>query len=171
MNRGKLLPTFCRYSSLPPPNEKPRPARRQSAVRRNRPAGLWTSRSGRVTLQAGGRGEDRGLKGRSPAPAGRAVRTPALARLPCRTLDPACLASWGIVAEDEPRTQAREGFGIPGVYLVGGGDVPSARTGCVGLPDGLPGLSRPRAQPAVVVNPAKLCSGRLTFKWAASDYG
>src|SRR5262249_62120511 len=82
----------------------------------------------------------------------------------------ACLASWGIVAEDEPRTKEREGFGILGVYLVGGGDVPSARTGCVGLPDGLHGLCRPRAQPAVVVNPAKLRSGRLTFKWAVSEY-
>src|SRR5215831_14913535 len=67
----------------------------------------------------------------------------------------ACLASWGVVAEDEPRTPEREGFGILGVYLVGSGDVPSARTGCVGLPDGLHGRSRRRACLAIAVDPAK----------------
>src|SRR6516225_9568628 len=82
----------------------------------------------------------------------------------------ACLASWGIVAENKPRPQEREGFGILGMYLVGSRDVPSARAGCVGLPDCLHGLSRPRAQPAVVVNLAKFPSGSLTFKWAGRDY-
>ena len=45
--------------------------------------------------------------------------------------------------------------GIPGAYLVGSGDVPSVRSGCVGFPDGLHGRSRRRARPAIVVNHAK----------------
>jgi hypothetical protein len=56
------------------------------------------------------------------------------------------------------------------VYTVGGGEVPSARSVCLGLPDGLHDLSRLGGQPAVAVNPAKIRSGRVTFKWALSDY-
>src|SRR5215469_1068569 len=83
----------------------------------------------------------------------------------CRTDEQrsgACLASWGIVAENEPRTQKREGFGILGVYLVGGRDVPSARSGSLGFPDGLHGRSRRRAHHAVVVAPVKDRSCCLT---------
>ena len=42
-----------------------------------------------------------------------------------------------------------------GTYLVGGGDVPSARSGSLGFPDGLHGRSCPRAHHAVVVDPTK----------------
>jgi hypothetical protein len=74
------------------------------------------------------------------------------------------------VTENESWSQERAGFRVSSVHLVGGGDVPSTGSGRVGVPDILHGRSCRRAQPAVVVNPAKFLSGRLTFKWAVSDY-
>src|SRR5215471_18058760 len=73
-----------------------------------------------------------------------------------------CLASRGAVAENESWSQESGGFGIPGSYLVGSGDVPSARSVCVGFPDGLHGRSRRRARPAVAVNHVEYRSCRLT---------
>jgi|SRR5579884_1512951 len=49
-------------------------------------------------------------------------------------------------------------------------DVPSARAGCVGLPDRMHGRSRPRVCPAVVVDQAIYRSCSLTAKRAVSDY-
>jgi hypothetical protein len=48
-----------------------------------------------------------------------------------------------------------EGFGILGVYLVGGGDVPPATSECVGFLDGLHGRSRRRAHHAIAVVSAR----------------
>ena len=61
----------------------------------------------------------------------------------------------GAVAENESWSQERAGCRILGVYLVGGGDVPTAGPGCMGLPDGLHGRSRRRARHAVAVDAAK----------------
>ena len=74
------------------------------------------------------------------------------------------------MAENEPRTQERGGFGILGVYLVGGGDTPTARSRCVGFSDGLYGRSRRRARPAIVVNHVEYRSCRLTGEWSMNDY-
>src|SRR5262249_18308938 len=82
----------------------------------------------------------------------------------------ACLASWGAVAENEAWSQEPGGFGILGVYLVGGGDTPTARSRCVGFSDGLYGRSRRRARPAIVVNHVEYRSCRLTGEWSMNDY-
>jgi transposase len=54
------------------------------------------------------------------------------------------------------------GFDLPGEHLVGGGDVPPARSRGVGFPDGLHGH---RVCPADVAEHAQYYSSRLTFKW------
>src|SRR5690348_13924428 len=80
----------------------------------------------------------------------------------------ACLASRSAMAETNPRPPERVRFGIPGEHLVGGGDVPPAGSGCVGLPDGMCQRGCPRLPRPVAVDASRGDSGSLTSNGAAN---
>jgi len=85
-------------------------------------------------------------------------------------VEPTNNAAERAVAETKPRSQEYGEWCVPGMYLVGGGDVPSAGSQCVGIPDRERLRRRRRVRSSISVDSAKCRACCVTFRSTMNDF-